>query len=50
MDQIQQEKILSEVKKWFATVIVTNHVKNTQKLVNSKEFDINPFLTPYLLI
>ncbi len=48
MDQIQQNKILTEVKKWFESVIVSNHIKNTQKLVNPKEFDINPFLTPYL--
>jgi hypothetical protein len=48
MDQIQQNKILSDVKDWFKSVIVPNHILNTKKLINPTEFNINPFLTPYL--
>lgn len=48
MDQIQQNKILAEAKKWFSSVIVANHIKNTKKLSDPKKLDINPFLTPYL--
>lgn len=48
MDKAQQQEILDSVKNWFRTVILPNHIKNTEKLVKAKEFDINPFLTPYL--
>ena len=48
MTKAERERILEKVKEWFRTVIVPNHLKNTQKLHASAEFDINPFLTPYL--
>ena len=40
--------ILEQVKTWFKTVIIPKHIINTQKLSNPKEFDINPFLVPYI--
>lgn len=46
----EQEKleILEKIKRWFRTVIIPNHLKNTQKLSKPSEFDINPFLVPYI--
>lgn len=45
-----QEKldIIEKVKVWFRTVIIPNHLKNTQKLSKPSAFDINPFLVPYI--
>ncbi|HCD5820573.1 TPA: hypothetical protein NDS81_005134, partial [Enterobacter hormaechei] len=43
-----KDLILEQVKQWFSQSIAANHIKNTVKLVNPKEFDINPFLTIYL--
>lgn len=45
-----QEKleILEKVKVWFKEVIIPNHLHNTKKLANPAEFDINPFLVPYI--
>ena len=40
--------ILEQVKTWFKTVIIPKHIVNTEKLSNPKEFDINPFLVPYI--
>lgn len=48
MKKTERNRILEQVKEWFRTVIVANHLKNTQKLGSVSEFDINPFLTPYL--
>lgn len=48
MTKAERKRILGQVKEWFRTVIVPNHLKNTQKLESPSEFDINPFLTPYL--
>lgn len=45
---VDNEKVLKEAREWFKTKIVTRHLANTKKLVKSSEFDINPFLTPYL--
>ena len=39
MDQIQQNKILAEAKKWFSSVIVANHIKNTKKLSDPKKLE-----------
>lgn len=46
----EQEKldIIEKVKIWFRTVIIPNHLKNTKKLSEPSEFDINPFLVPYI--
>jgi Type II restriction endonuclease EcoO109I len=48
MNQQEKNAILESVKTWFKDVIVANHVLNTRKLANPTEFNINPFLTPYL--
>ena len=34
-------EILAEAKKWFSSVIVANHIKNTKKLSDPKKLDIN---------
>ncbi len=46
--QEQKQKILDAAKIWFQENIAKNHIKNTEKLVNPKEFNINPFLAVYL--
>lgn len=48
MTHLEKDEILEKVKIWFNTVIIPNHVKNTKKLSKSSQFNINPFLTPYL--
>lgn len=48
MTKAERKRILEQVKEWFRTVIVPNHLKNTKKLDSPSIFDINPFLTPYL--
>ena len=48
MNHKEKTAILEGVKTWFEEVIVTNHVVNTRKLANPAEFNINPFLAPYL--
>ncbi len=48
MNEAERKKILVQVKDWFRTVILPNHIANTVKLVSSEEFNINPFLAPYL--
>ncbi|MBX9900605.1 MAG: restriction endonuclease [Burkholderiaceae bacterium] len=40
--------ILEKAKNWFRETIVINHAGNSQKLVDPREFNINPFLTVYL--
>ena len=46
----EQDKtvILKRAQVWFNSTIAENHGKNAQKLVNPKEFNINPFLAVYL--
>ena len=44
----EKEDILKGAKKWFRDTIGSNHINNTVKLVDPKELNINPFLTPYL--
>ncbi|MES2181543.1 MAG: PmeII family type II restriction endonuclease [Pseudomonadota bacterium] len=48
MTEQERQNILALVKTWFATVIIPKHIENTKKLSNPKEFDINPFLVPYI--
>jgi Type II restriction endonuclease EcoO109I len=48
MTKQERLNILEQVKTWFRTVIIPKHVENTKKLSNPKEFDINPFLVPYI--
>ena len=44
----QKQKILDAAKQWSRERIAQNHIKNTEKLVDPKQFNINPFLTVYL--
>ena len=46
----QQKGLLSNAQTWFRTVILPNHLANTAKLKEAKEFDINPFLASYLAV
>jgi len=48
MTKAERERILEQVKEWFRTVIVPNHLENTKKLASSTVFKINPFIVPYL--
>lgn len=48
MNNIEKKEILIKAQNWFKNTISTNHIKNTQKLINPNEFNINPFLTVYL--
>lgn len=48
MTEIERQGILNSVKDWFREVILPNHIANTVKLVDSAEFNINPFLAPYI--
>jgi hypothetical protein len=43
-----KDQILQKAKEWFRSTIIENHARNTQKLVNPNEFNINPFLSIYL--
>jgi hypothetical protein len=46
----QQKALLINAQTWFRTIILPNHLANTAKLKESKEFDINPFLASYLAV
>lgn len=48
MDTVAKQLLLDKAKKWFSEVITVNHIANTKKLVNSSQFNINPFLAVYL--
>ena len=48
MEQTKKDEILEKAKKWMLNDIAKNHIKNTEKLVNLDEFNINPFLWHYL--
>lgn len=48
MNKVKRQEILELVRNWFRTVILPNHIKNTEKLIDPDIFDINPFLAPYL--
>lgn len=43
-----KQNILQSSKKWFRKSIALNHIKNSEKLANPAEFNINPFLAMYL--
>lgn len=45
---INKQEMLTKAKNWFRETIAKNHILNTEKLVNPKEFNINPFLATYL--
>lgn len=44
----EKKEILLKAKDWFKTSIMDQHIINTKKLISVNEFNINPFLTPYL--
>lgn len=48
MDEIQKREIIENFKKWWREELAVAHKANTLKLVNLKEFTINPFLWSYL--
>jgi Type II restriction endonuclease EcoO109I len=50
MTPSEQKKLLEKAKQWFRETILPNHLKNTAKLKNVAEFDVNPFLAPYLAV
>ncbi len=48
MDHSEKQSILKKAQDWFLATIAENHIKNTEKLTNPDEFNINPFLASYL--
>ena len=48
MTQEEKNQIIEKFKEWFKSRIIANHRKATIKLVNVKEFNINPFTLYYL--
>lgn len=48
IDQEKKSEILEAAKNWFRTQIAEGHIRNTLKLTNPNEFNINPFLSVYL--
>lgn len=42
------EEIIEKAKDFFREVIAENHLKNTEKLKDIKEFNVNPFLIKYI--
>lgn len=48
MDKVEKIEILSKFKKWFKDSLIESHVRNTKKLSDINEFNINPFLLYYL--
>jgi hypothetical protein len=48
MSPQEKEEVLEKFKIWFKDSLIVSHKKNTQKLVNLNEFNINPFLLYYL--
>lgn len=44
----EKDVILQKAQSWFRETIAVNHEKNTIKLKNVAEHQINPFLLPYL--
>jgi hypothetical protein len=48
MNKKEKEGILIRFKEWFQDSLIESHRKNTEKLTDIKEFNINPFLLYYL--
>ncbi|MDF3820819.1 PmeII family type II restriction endonuclease [Leptospira sp. 96542] len=48
MDREEKNELLVKTKTWFRDVIASNHIENTKKLSDIKEFNVNPFLAIYL--
>ncbi len=47
LNQEELDQIIAKFKRFFKNEIVKNHIKNTEKLVSLKEFNLNPFLDVY---
>ena len=50
LNEKQLNKLVKDAGDWFKTTIIENHIKNTKKLVNPKNFKINRLLARYLAI
>ena len=48
MNQKEKDKILKSFKEWFKDSLIESHRKNTEKLKDINEFNINPFLLYYI--
>lgn len=48
MTEQQRQEILIKARTFFKETIAVNHVKNTEKLKDLKQFNVNPFLVNYL--
>lgn len=48
MTDEEKQRILETAKNFLRTRIAINHIKNTEKLQDLEEFNINPFLSKYL--
>jgi len=45
---MDKQDILESAKVWFRETVAQNHIANTNKLIDPKEFNINPFTAVYL--
>ena len=48
MDEATKKEILEKAKTWMREELIPAHKANTLKLASLKEFNVNPFLWPYL--
>jgi hypothetical protein len=48
MRKSEKNDILRKFKSWFKDSLIVSHKKNTEKLKDIREFNINPFLLYYL--
>lgn len=48
MDEKTKKEILEKAKTWMRDELIPAHRANTMKLASLKEFNVNPFLLPYL--
>lgn len=48
MKPAEKSYILNKAKKFFADKIIANHIKGIKSLTSPKNFNINPFIQPYL--
>lgn len=48
MNKSERNEIIAKFRNWFRDTLIVNHEKNTEKLADINEFNINPFLLYYL--
>ncbi|MBI3793322.1 MAG: restriction endonuclease [Nitrospinae bacterium] len=48
LKESEKIELMSKFKEWFRTNLSESHKRNTEKLVDPEEFQINPFLLYYL--